>query len=100
MSSEPSEKFRKYLTNRRATWKLGDMKPLCELMSEWRETVKVTASEAARRCDMTPQQWYDLETGRSRDPRGSTLLKLHYGTGIDLERLAEAAAFDPALSLV
>lgn len=67
------------------------MKPLSQMLNEWRTTLKLTSSEAARRCDMSRQQWFDLEDGTTSDPRTSTLLKLAEGTGIPLERLAEAA---------
>lgn len=72
------------------------MKPLSELLSEWREMLRLTRAQAARRCDMSQVQWTELETGVTRDPRSSTLRKLAEGTGIPLERLVEASAYNSA----
>lgn len=83
--------MQKLLTNSRANRILRDMKPLNEMLTEWREMLKLTPAEAAARCDMTRQQWWELESGRTSDPRASTLRRLSLGTGISVERLTEAA---------
>ena len=67
------------------------MKPLHELLSDWRETLKLTPAEASRQCGMSQQLWSQLEGGDTSNPRVSTLLKLAEGTGIPMERLAKAA---------
>jgi transcriptional regulator with XRE-family HTH domain len=69
------------------------MKPLSELLSDWRDALKLTRAEAARRCQMSQVQWTELETGVIRDPRSSTLQKLTEGTGIPIERLHAASCF-------
>ena len=74
---------------------LTGMKPLCELLKEWREAMKLTPSEAARRCNMSPQMWWELESGNTATPRKATMKKLVEGTGIPMERLAVASYFDP-----
>lgn len=99
MSTDTAQKMQKFLTPSRRGRILSDMKPLSVMLQEWRDTLKLTDAEAARRCLMTRQQWFEVASGRTRDPRSSTLLKLAEGTGIPLERLAEASACDPALSL-
>lgn len=83
--------MQKLLTSSRHARIMADMKPLSQMLNEWRTTLRLSPAEAARRCDMSRQQWSDLEDGTTSDPRASTLLKLHDGTGIPLERLAEAA---------
>lgn len=83
--------MQKFLTPSRSARILADMKPLSELLSEWRETVKLTPAEAARLCSMGRQQWWELESGTTRDPRSSTLQKLTDGTGIPIERLVAAS---------
>jgi transcriptional regulator with XRE-family HTH domain len=73
---------------------LADMKPLAQMLEEWREGLKLSRAEAARRCRMSQVQWTELETGVTRDPRTSTLTKLTEGTGIPLERLAMASGYE------
>jgi transcriptional regulator with XRE-family HTH domain len=85
--------MQKFLTARRVNRILSDMKPLSELLAEWREMLKLTPADAARRCEMTRQQWWELESGRTSDPRSSTLQKLAEGTGIPIERLVAASCF-------
>lgn len=67
------------------------MKPLSELLFDWRDGLKLTRAEAARRCQMSQVQWTELETAVTRDPRTSTLQKLNDGTGIPIERLVAAS---------
>lgn len=88
--------MQKFLTESRRRRILADMKPLSLMLQEWRETLKLSRAEAARRCGMGQQQWFELESGATRDPRASTLRKLEEGTGIPLERLAAASCYDPA----
>lgn len=76
------------------------MKPLSELLTEWQETLKLTPSEAARRCGIDRQQWFELRTGRTTDPRARTLLKLAEGTGIPIERLVASCGNLAALDAV
>lgn len=83
--------MQKFLTPNRLDRILADMKPLNELLTDWRDTVRLSSAEAARRCGMSSQQWWELESGRTRNPRASTLHKLTEGTGIPLERLVEAS---------
>lgn len=85
------EKFRDSLTPRRAVRILSDMKPLNELLKEWRAATGLSRAEAARRCQMSQVQWSELENGIIRDPRTSTLMRLVEGTGIPIERLAVAS---------
>jgi len=70
---------------------MADMKPLSEMLSEWRAGVKLSKAEAARRCEMSQVQWSELETGVTSDPRASTLRRISSGTGIPVARLIEAA---------
>lgn len=100
MSTSPSHKSQKFLTQSRASRILADMKPLCEMLEDWRDELKLSKAEAARRCGMGQQQWYELASGATRDPRASTLLQLAEGTGIPIERLAAASAYRgvPALA--
>ena len=85
--------MQKFLTPTRMSRILADMKPLYLLLHEWRVALTLTPAEAARRCSMSNQQWYELESGATRDPRTSTLMKLTEGTGIPMERLAAASRF-------
>lgn len=71
---------------------LADMKPLAEMLTEWRDTLKLTSAEAARRCSMSAQHYWQLENGVGVYVRPATLRKLADGTGIPLERLAAGAA--------
>ena len=82
----------KFLTERKATRILDDMKPLFQMLHEWRTLLHLSPSEAAKRCQVSNQQWYELESGATKDPRASTIRKLADGTGIPLERLVEATA--------
>lgn len=79
------------MTNARLNRILADMKPLSVLLFEWRDGLKLTRAEAARRCQMSQVQWTELETNVTRDPRTSTLQKLTEGTGIPIERLVAAS---------
>lgn len=88
--------MQKLLTTSKSSRILSDMKPLSQMLREWRDLLKLSPAEAARRCDMGRQQWFELESGKTTDPRSSTLRKLADGTGIPLERLVEASAFHPA----
>lgn len=90
--------FRKNLTEARLSRILADMKPLCELLKDWREAMHLTPSEAARRCDLSPQMWWELESGNTATPRKATMRKLIEGTGIPLERLAVASYYPAAAS--
>lgn len=68
------------------------MKPLADELRDWRERTHLTLSEAARRCGMSAQHYWQLENGqRGQGIRTATLLKLFNGTGIPMERLAAAA---------
>lgn len=90
--------LQKNLTTARMSRILADMKPLSELLKDWREALKLNPSEAARRCDLSPQMWWNLESGLVSTPRRDTMRKLVEGTGIPLERLAVASYCDnPAL---
>ena len=78
------------LTDKRAERILANMKPLGEMLEEWRETLHLTPAEAARRCKMSAQHYWQIEHGQVPNPRRSTLEKLTEGTGIPIERLAAA----------
>ena len=80
------------LTPARAGRILADMKPLYMILKEWQDYVRLTPSEAARQCGVSPQQWFELTSGATRDPRASTLRKLASGTGMPIEFLVEASA--------
>jgi transcriptional regulator with XRE-family HTH domain len=88
------------LTEKRAARILKDMKPLSEELRDWRENVlHGTLAEAARRCGMSAQHYWQLENAeRGAGIRTATLLKLAQGTGKPMERLAAAAELqrDPA----
>src|SRR3990167_2984984 len=88
--------MKKFLTGSRKARILADMRPLNELLREWREMPKLSPAEAGRQCEMSRQQWSELESGATTDPRSSTLRKLVRGTGIPIERLVEAASFASA----
>lgn len=80
------------LTEKRTARILANMKPLSEELKEWRENLHITPSEAARRCGMSAQHYWQLENGeRGTGIRTATLLKLAEGTGKPMERLAKAA---------
>lgn len=79
------------LTPVRSARILGDMKSLSEMLKEWREVLTLTPAEAARRCSMSPQHYWQLENGDRVNVRVSTLVKLAEGTGIPVERLAVAS---------
>lgn len=83
--------MQKLVTTARQARILADMKPLNEMLAEWRELLRLTPAEASRRCDIGRQQWWELESGRTSDPRASTLKKVSEGTGIPIDRLVEAA---------
>lgn len=70
---------------------MADMKPLGELLRDWRELMHLTPAEAARVCGLSAQHYWQLENGeRGAGVRTVTLHKLAAGTGIPLERLAAA----------
>lgn len=81
------------LTDKQRQRILADMKPLSEELRHWREnTARITLAEAARRCQMSAQHYWQLENAeRGTGIRTATLLKLAGGTGIPMERLAKAA---------
>lgn len=83
------------LTQSRMSRILADMKPLGELLKDWREASKLTPSEAARRCKMSAQHYGLLERGDRPTPRPTTLHKLSDATGIPYERLAASAYAEP-----
>ncbi len=71
---------------------MADMKPLSEQLKEWREASHLTLADAARRCGMSAQHYWQLENAeRGVGMRTATLLKLNAGSGIALERLAAGA---------
>ena len=96
MSSVSSSDRQKKLTVSPEQRILQDMKPLYELLTEWQDTLKLTNAEAARRCGLGPQQWFELKSGKTTDPRARTLYKLADGTGIPVGRLV-ASCLHPAL---
>lgn len=79
------------LTASRMSRILADMKPLSEMLKDWRDALKLSPSDAARRCGLSPQMWWNLESGLVSTPRKDTMRKLVDGTGIPLERLAVAS---------
>ena len=80
------------LTDKRSARILADMKPLSEQLRDWREASHLTLADAARRCGMSAQHYWQLENAeRGVGMRTATLLKLNSGTGIPLERLAAGA---------
>lgn len=79
------------LTDKRMARILSGMKPLSELLREWRETLHLSQSEAARRCGVSSQHWGLLERGERVWLRPNTFRKLAERTGIPLERLMRAA---------
>lgn len=81
----------KFLTQRRLARILADMRPLDEELRAWRDSHHLTDAEAARACGMIRSQWNELVSGRTSDPRASTLGKLADGTSLPLERLLAAA---------
>ena len=90
----PSKKF---LTQPKAARILANMKPLQDMLTDWRDVLTLTPAEAARRCKISAQLWYQLESGETTNPRTSTLLRLAEGTGIPMERLAKAAELTKSL---
>lgn len=89
--------MQKLLTHSRSARILADMKPLHELLTEWQETLKLSSAEAARMCDLDRQQWWELRSGRTTDPRARTLQKLSEGTGIPVERLVASCVYPAAV---
>jgi hypothetical protein len=68
------------------------VKTLTELLEDWRALLELSAEVAAQRCGMSGrQQWDLLISGRTRDPRISTLIGIAEGTGFSLETIARAA---------
>lgn len=88
--------MQKFLTHSQRKRILADMKPLNVLLQEWRDTLRISDAEAARRCDMTRQQWFEVISGRTRDPRASTIDRLANGTGYAVDLLVEASKLTPA----
>lgn len=88
--------MQKFLTPSQRRRILTDMKPLNTLLQEWKDTLRITDAEAARRCEMTRQQWFEVISGRTRDPRASTIDRLANGTGYAVELLIEASKLPPA----
>lgn len=82
----------KFLTPSQMARILAGMKPLHEILTSWREELELTPAEAARRCEISAQLWWQLEHADTLNPRSSTLLKLARGTGISMEILAAAAS--------
>lgn len=74
---------------------LAGMKPLYQMLKEWREAVGLTPAEAGRRCNLSTEHYWALENHPGRVPRIETLYKLAQGTGIAVERLATAAYMKP-----
>ncbi len=83
--------MQKFLTEAKGNRILADMKPMAEMLKEWQDLLKLRPAEAARRCKLSSQQWFELTSGATSDPRSSTLQKLSDGTGIPLERIVKAA---------
>lgn len=79
------------LTKDRRSRILDNMKPLHEMLREWRELSGLSQVAAAERLGMSRQQWWYLESGETADVRTSTLVRLERCTGIPLERLVRAA---------
>lgn len=80
------------LTPARSARILADMKPLGEMLKEWRQVMKLTPAEAARRCKMSAQHYWQIENEKNVYLRPTTFRKLSEGTGFPVERLAAAAA--------
>lgn len=72
---------------------VADMKPLCVILKEWRELMELTPAEAARRCKMPAQHYWQIEHNERVNLRPATLQKLAEATGFPIERLAVAAAY-------
>lgn len=66
------------------------MKPLSEILAQWRDSMGFSQSDAARQCGLSRQLWFQLESGDTTDPRMSTMFGLRDGTGIPFERLKTA----------
>jgi transcriptional regulator with XRE-family HTH domain len=67
------------------------MKPLSDVLKEWRIGTDITAAAAARQCGVSRQLWFQLETGETRRPKQSTLVKVSRGTGIAVSDLEIAS---------
>lgn len=83
------------LTKKQAARILADMKPLGEMLKEWREKLKLTPAEAARRCRMSAQHYWQIENAERVHVQAATLQKLSTGTGLPLERLVMASTIEP-----
>jgi transcriptional regulator with XRE-family HTH domain len=57
-----------------------------------REAAGLSVAQLAAKTGDAPERIHNLEAGRRRDPRLSTLLKLARGLGTDLNALAEGLA--------
>ena len=65
---------------------------LGELLENWRINVaRVSKTEAARRCGITPQHWWLLANNQRPNLSGETIDKLSSGTGIAVEILLTAS---------
>jgi DNA-binding XRE family transcriptional regulator len=65
--------------------------PLADVLKEWRIAAHITSTQAARRCGISRQLWFQLETGETKRPLMSTLEKVSQGTGIPLGILEVAS---------
>jgi hypothetical protein len=52
---------------------------LAELLKEWR-IATASSTQASRRCGISPQLWFQLETGETKRPLMSTLERVSQGT--------------------
>jgi transcriptional regulator with XRE-family HTH domain len=64
---------------------------LAELLKEWRIATRITSSQAARRCGISRQLWFQLESGETKRPLLSTLQKVSQGTAISVGVLEVAS---------
>jgi transcriptional regulator with XRE-family HTH domain len=64
---------------------------LGDVLKEWRTAAGITSTRAARRCGISRQLWFQLETGETKRPLLSTLEKVSQGTGIPVDALEVAS---------
>jgi transcriptional regulator with XRE-family HTH domain len=83
------------LTTRQEARILKGMKPLSQMLTDWRNELTLTKAQAARRCQMSFAHWSLLESGERTQLQAATMQKLAAGTGIPTERLLAAANFHP-----
>lgn len=81
------------LTKTEARRMLKSMETLGNILIAWRTLAGLNQSDAARRCNLSPQYWWLLENDKRPNPGIDTLEKLADGTGIDIDRLVIAAAY-------